>query len=90
MSFLVAIVVGLIVGLIARAILPGRQNIPLWLTAVLGIIGAIIGNAIASAIHVRHTAGVDWIRWILVLAVAVVLIAIVSPMYGRSRGTTRL
>jgi len=90
MSFLVAIVVGLIVGLIARAILPGRQNIPLWLTTVLGIVGALIGNAIASGLGVRHTNGVDWIRWILVIAVAAVLIAIVSPMYGRSRGTTRL
>jgi uncharacterized membrane protein YeaQ/YmgE (transglycosylase-associated protein family) len=90
MSFLVAIVVGLIVGLIARAVLPGRQNIPLWLTALLGIVGALIGNAIAQAMGVRHTAGVDWIRWIIVIAVAAVLIAIVSPMYGRSRGNSRL
>ena len=90
MSFLIAIVAGLIIGLIARAILPGRQNIPLWLTAVLGIVGALIGNAIASAIHVRHTAGVDWIRWILVFAAATVLVALVSPMYGRSRTSHRL
>jgi len=38
MTFIWAIIVGLVVGLIARAILPGRQNIPLWLTALLGIV----------------------------------------------------
>jgi uncharacterized membrane protein YeaQ/YmgE (transglycosylase-associated protein family) len=53
------VVAGLVIGLIAKAILPGRQNIPLWLTVGLGIIGALVGNLIAAAIGVRHTGGID-------------------------------
>lgn len=47
MSWLFSIVLGLILGMIARAILPGKQAIPLWLTVVFGMLGAVIGNAVA-------------------------------------------
>lgn len=83
MSFIWAIIAGLIIGLIARAILPGKQNIPIWLTIVLGVIGAIIGNAIASALGVKDTNGIDWIRHIIQIAAAVVLIAAVAPLWAR-------
>ncbi|MCU1678836.1 MAG: GlsB/YeaQ/YmgE family stress response rane protein [Frankiales bacterium] len=90
MSIVWAIVVGLIVGLIARAVLPGRQNIPLWLTTVLGMVGALIGGALYNAFGGNGSSGIDWTYWIVVVLAAAVLIAIVSPMYNRSRGTTRL
>jgi len=83
MSFLWAIIAGLIIGLLARAVLPGRQNIPLWLTVVVGVVGALIGNALASAIGVEDTKGIDWIRHILQVAVAVALIAVVAPLWAR-------
>ncbi|WP_235949446.1 GlsB/YeaQ/YmgE family stress response membrane protein, partial [Candidatus Frankia alpina] len=47
------IIAGLVIGLMARLILRGRQDIPLWLTAALGIVGELVGNVIASAIGVR-------------------------------------
>jgi uncharacterized membrane protein YeaQ/YmgE (transglycosylase-associated protein family) len=82
------VVAGLIIGFIAKGIVPGRQNIPLWLTVVLGILGALIGNFIAAAIGVRHTGGFDWIRHILQVGVAVVLVAIVAPRWmSRGRST---
>ncbi|MDQ1681558.1 MAG: hypothetical protein QOH99_99 [Frankiaceae bacterium] len=90
MGFVWAIVVGLVVGIIARAVLPGRQNIPVWLTIVLGLVGALIGTAIAKAVGVHNTNGFDWIQFILQVAAAAVLIALVSPIYGRSRTTHRL
>lgn len=83
MSFIWAIIAGLIIGLIARAVLPGRQNIPLWLTIVLGVLGAVIGNAIASAVGVRETDGIDWIRHIIQIAAAAVLIGIVAPLWAK-------
>jgi uncharacterized membrane protein YeaQ/YmgE (transglycosylase-associated protein family) len=83
MSFLWAIIAGLIIGLIARAILPGRQNIPIWLTIILGVIGAIIGNLIASALGVRDTGGIDWIRHIIQIAAAAGLIAVVAPLWAK-------
>ena len=90
MGFLWAIVVGLVIGLLARAVLPGRQNIPIWLTIVLGMVGALIGTAIAKAIGVHDTKGIDWIQLILQVVSAAVLIVLVSPIYGRSRSSHRL
>jgi len=90
MSFLWAIIAGLIIGALARAVLRGRQNIPLWLTIVLGIIGAILGNVIASGIGVRHTNGIDWIRHILQIGAAAVLIALISPAYAARAHRSRL
>ncbi len=85
MSFVWAIIAGLIIGLIARAVLPGKQGIPIWLTIIVGIVGAIIGNALASAFGVKDTGGFDWIRHILQVVAAVVLIAVVAPLWTRRR-----
>ncbi|MFD3518459.1 GlsB/YeaQ/YmgE family stress response membrane protein [Streptomyces sp. NPDC058657] len=86
MSFLWAIIAGLIIGLLAKLVLPGRQPIPLWLTLILGIVGALVGNALASAIGVRDTGGIDWIRHIFQIGVAAALIAVVTPLWAKRRG----
>lgn len=83
MSFLWAIIAGLIIGLIARAVLPGKQDIPIWLTIVVGVVGAIIGNLLASGLGVRDTGGFDWLRHILQVVVAVALVAVVAPLWTR-------
>jgi uncharacterized membrane protein YeaQ/YmgE (transglycosylase-associated protein family) len=83
MSFIWAIIAGLIIGLIARAVLPGRQDIPIWLTIILGVIGAIIGNVIATALGVGDTKGIDWIRHIIQIAAAAGLIALVAPWWAK-------
>ena len=88
LNILWAIIAGLIIGLIAKAIVPGRRNIPLWLTIVLGIVGALIGNWLAALFGVRFTGGIDWIRHILQVGAAAVLIAVVAPMWMR-RGAGR-
>ena len=79
---------GLIIGALARLFLRGNQDIPIWLTIVFGILGAWIGNVIASAIGVRDTGGFDWIRHILQIGVAAGLIVLLSPVYlNRKRGS---
>ncbi|GGV28709.1 MULTISPECIES: GlsB/YeaQ/YmgE family stress response membrane protein [Streptomycetaceae] len=85
MSFLWAIIAGLIIGLLARLLLPGRQPIPIWLTILLGVVGAVAGNALASGLGVRDTGGIDWIRHLLQIGVAAALITVVSPAWGRRR-----
>ncbi|WP_329182421.1 GlsB/YeaQ/YmgE family stress response membrane protein [Streptomyces sp. NBC_01477] len=85
MSFLWAIIAGLIIGLLAKLVLPGRQPIPLWLTILLGVIGGLLGNGLASALDVSDTNGVDWIRHALQIGAAAVLIALVTPAWGRRR-----
>ncbi|WP_225823401.1 GlsB/YeaQ/YmgE family stress response membrane protein [Streptomyces naphthomycinicus] len=83
MSFLWAIIAGLVIGLLAKLVIPGRQPIPLWLTVLLGILGGVAGNGLATAFGVRDTGGIDWIRHILQIGVAAVLIAFVSPLWAR-------
>ncbi len=84
-----AIIVGLIIGALGRLVLPGRQNIPVWLTIVVGIVAAIIGTAIARAAGWANTPGVDWIEIIIQVALAAVGVALVSGMRGGSRSITR-
>jgi hypothetical protein len=49
-------------------------------------VGALIGNWLAALFGVRFTGGIDWIRHILQVGAAAVLIAIVAPVWMR-RGT---
>ncbi|MGH3417128.1 MAG: GlsB/YeaQ/YmgE family stress response membrane protein [Actinocrinis sp.] len=83
-----SLIAGLVIGLIARLLLPGKQPIPVWLTMLLGIAGAFLGNGIASWIGVRHTGGVDWVRHILQIGVAMALIAVLAPVWAQ-RGRTK-
>lgn len=88
-GILSAIVIGLIVGVLARMILPGRQNIPIWLTIVVGIVAALLGTALARALGIpTATSGIDWMELLVQLIVAVIGVALVSGAYGR-RGVTR-
>jgi uncharacterized membrane protein YeaQ/YmgE (transglycosylase-associated protein family) len=89
MSFIWAIIAGLVIGLIARAVRPGKQDIPIWLTIVIGIVGAIVGNLLASGLGVRDTGGIDWIRHILQVVVAVLLLGAIEPAWSRRRLRSR-
>jgi uncharacterized membrane protein YeaQ/YmgE (transglycosylase-associated protein family) len=89
-GIIMAIVVGAIVGVLARLVLPGRQNISIILTIVVGIASALIGTLIARALGVAtETKGIDWIELLIQVLVAVVGVAIVSAVMGRRRGTLR-
>ncbi|KNB52527.1 GlsB/YeaQ/YmgE family stress response membrane protein [Streptomyces caatingaensis] len=89
MNWFWAIVVGLVLGLIAKAILPGKQRIPLVLTIICGMIGAALGNWGASGLGVRHTHGIDWIRHALQLIGAVVVVALGDRVWAGVRGRRR-
>ncbi|MER5613355.1 MULTISPECIES: GlsB/YeaQ/YmgE family stress response membrane protein [unclassified Streptomyces] len=85
MGWLWAIIVGLVLGLIAKAILPGKQNIPLWLTIIFGIIGSVLGNSVATWIGVNDTKGIDWIRHLLQLIGAVVVVGVGDMLWASFR-----
>ena len=84
MVFVTAIVVGLIIGALGRLALPGKQDIPIWLTIVVGIVAALIGTAIAQALGVRETNGLDWIQLIIQVALAAAGVALVVNLRGRT------
>ena len=78
-----AIIIGAIIGALARLILPGKQNIPIWLTIVVGIVAAFIGTAIARAVGIPTvTSGIDWLELLVQLVVAVIGVAVVVVVVG--------
>lgn len=70
------IIVGAIIGALARLFLKGDQNLSILWTIVLGALGAAAGAWVASLFGVESTNGVDWIRWILSIICAVVFISV--------------
>ncbi|MFF9813039.1 GlsB/YeaQ/YmgE family stress response membrane protein [Streptomyces sp. NPDC014006] len=81
MGWLWAIIVGFVLGLIAKAIIPGKQHSPLWLTTIFGMLGAIVGNAVARAAGVEATSGIDWMRHLFQLVAAIVIVAVGDMAY---------
>jgi uncharacterized membrane protein YeaQ/YmgE (transglycosylase-associated protein family) len=79
-----AIVVGVVIGVLGRLVAPGRQNIQLWLTVVVGIVAAFVGTAIASALGVADTKGIDWIELIIQVVLAAVGVTVVSNVRSKS------
>lgn len=50
MQYVWMLIVGFIVGLIARAIMPGSQNLGIIMTAILGIVGAFVAGVIGQSL----------------------------------------
>lgn len=74
------LIVGLIVGALARLVVPGRNPIGIGMTILLGIVGAIVGGIIGRAIHA------GWlITLILEIAVAAGLVYALSGSTRRRR-----
>ena len=82
-----ALVIGLIIGALGRLVVPGKQNIPIWLTIVVGIVAALIGSAIVGPL--RDTSGVDWVEIIVQVALAAGGVSLVAGRRGRSRSIGR-
>jgi uncharacterized membrane protein YeaQ/YmgE (transglycosylase-associated protein family) len=84
------LIVGLIVGVIARLLMPGREAFPDgafgWLlTALLGIVGAGIGSFIARSLWAGENYAVGWIMSILG---ALILLFVVRMIFGKGGVTT--
>ena len=85
MGIIGVIIVGIIIGLLGKFVAPGdKDNIPLWLTVLCGIGGVIIGWYVYSAFGGDGSRGVDWVRWIVAILVAAVLVVIASTVTGRN------
>jgi uncharacterized membrane protein YeaQ/YmgE (transglycosylase-associated protein family) len=89
MEILGVIIAGIIIGLLGKFVAPGdKDNIPLWLTFVCGIGGVLIGWFIYDAFGGDGSSGVDWVRWIVAILVAAVLVVIASSVTGRNTSKT--
>ncbi|WP_338695426.1 GlsB/YeaQ/YmgE family stress response membrane protein [Streptomyces sp. Q6] len=73
-----AIVIGIVIGVIGRLVLPGRQRIGILATIVVGIVAALLGTAIAAGFDVADTKGVDWTEWLIQIGLATFGVALLD------------
>ena len=73
------VIAGLVIGVIARALMPGKQNMGLIATVVLGVVAALIGGFLWNAIFPNN----DGIAWIGSIIVALVLLWVYGMVAGR-------
>jgi uncharacterized membrane protein YeaQ/YmgE (transglycosylase-associated protein family) len=81
-----AIIIGAVIGALGRLVVPGKQDIPIWLTIVIGIVAAIVGTLIVGSL--RDTEGIDWVELVVQVALAAGAVALLAGARGR-RGVTR-
>ena len=66
-----AILIGIVVGVLGRLLVPGKQPIGMLVTILIGIVGAFLGTAIARALGIPTvTNGIDWLELLVQVIVA--------------------
>jgi len=91
-GYLGAVLIGALVGLLGRLILPGRQRIGVFATFVIGVCAAVLGTFVARALNVDHKAPVElWsVRWDWVILALQIGFAIVGVALANMLTFTRL
>ena len=85
-----AIVVGLIVGGLARLVMPGKQNIGVIVTIVLGALGSFLGTWVSYKLgYSNQNGGFEVIPFLVGVIFAIVLIAAYLGIAGRRTATKR-
>jgi uncharacterized membrane protein YeaQ/YmgE (transglycosylase-associated protein family) len=90
MQILGLIVIGIVIGIIARLILPGRQSIGALMTVLLGIGGALVGGIAASAIGEGDIFELNFVGTIFGIIAAVLLIAVAEAAGVGDRNPRRV
>ena len=90
-TIIATLIVGTIIGLLGKLVAPGgRDNIPLWLTIICGIIGALVGSYLYAALFNcadmnNCTKGIDWWRHLWQVGVAAIMVMIAASVTGRKK-----
>lgn len=91
MSFLGFLLLGLIAGVIAKLILPGRQGGGWLITLVLGVVGALLGGFLGGLIFgVGYDGFFSLQSWIIAIIGAIIVLVIYGAVTGRGRGRARV
>lgn len=87
-TIVLALVVGAIIGLVARVVMPGKQNVGMLITVLLGAAGGLLGSVIASQFGYHNAnGGIAWIPFFIGVALAVVFIGVYEAVTGRRTRT---
>ena len=87
-DLIVLIIMGVIIGFLGKLLAPGdKDNTPVWLTILCGIGGILLGYFIYDAFGGDGSGGIDWVRWIVAVITAAVLVMIASTVTSRNSGS---
>ncbi|ATL25118.1 GlsB/YeaQ/YmgE family stress response membrane protein [Streptomyces formicae] len=78
-----AIVIGIVIGVLGRLVIPGRQRIGIGWTILVGIVAALVGTGLAGALDVADTKGIDWIELAIQVGLAALGVVGVERLKGR-------
>ena len=86
MGIIAFIILGLLAGIIAKAILPGNDPGGLIITTIIGIVGALLGGFLAAALFDAHPLDefFDLSTWITAIVGSIILLAIYRAVVNRS------
>lgn len=82
-GIITALVIGLIIGVLGRLVVPGKQRIPIWLTIVIGVVAAIVGTLLARAIGLATGPGFQIGELVVQVVLAALGVYLVAGSYGR-------
>ncbi|MBL0886712.1 GlsB/YeaQ/YmgE family stress response membrane protein [Myceligenerans indicum] len=86
MHFIPLVILGLLAGVIARIILPGKQKGGFWLTLLLGGLGAALGVWLSDVIfHIALTAFWSWQSWLFAIIGALIVIGVFEMIFNRKK-----
>ncbi|GAB3652988.1 transglycosylase [Actinocorallia lasiicapitis] len=80
-----AIIFGAVIGALGRLLVPGKQNMPMWLTALVGIIAAFAGTGLARMFGL-NTNGFNFWETLFQIGLAALAVFIVASLWPRSSG----
>lgn len=83
------IVFGLVVGMLARLLVPGRQELSVGMTVVLGVIGSVVGGVVANALGTGDVFELNFIGSVVAIVAAVALIVMGERVGAIRRRLTR-
>lgn len=83
------IVAGLIIGALARLIKPGKQNLGLLATLLLGLVGSVIGGVVANLLGTGGVFELNVLGFIVAVIASVLLIGVAESLSGRRKGEVR-
>lgn len=79
---------GVVIGLLGKFVAPGnRDKIPFWLTVLCGVVGIFLGNWLYVDVFNGRcsTGGIDWLRHIVQVLAAAIVVMVAATLTGRSR-----
>jgi uncharacterized membrane protein YeaQ/YmgE (transglycosylase-associated protein family) len=82
-GFVSAILVGSLVGVLGRLLIPGKQPIGVPLTLLVGIGAAFLGSFIANRVGIEYVYGIDWFELLLQVVVAGIAVLALTMVFRR-------